>query len=153
MSGFLNMIVRSAALLWTFLVTALIGNLIAQGERKASLNFTLFVAVLSWIVCLYALASTFVSALGRTIIMLPLDILLVLFTLIDGIVLGAQIGTVNCGDVKSMEQHGAVFDPIDSHCRQAQAGAVFIWFIWICSCIGLFFSFKESRSPLSGSRV
>ncbi|CEJ80213.1 hypothetical protein VHEMI00410 [[Torrubiella] hemipterigena] len=157
MSGFLNAIVRAAALFWTLLLTALVGNLIAVGNHKAAINFTMFVAVLSWIVTLYGIASSFVSSLGRAAILLPLDAILVLFSVIDGIVLAALLNTVDCASIDSTKNHQSVlFDNEMGHCRQTQASAVFVWFIFICATGGLFFSFSESRSPIGsirGSRV
>lgn len=158
MSGFLNIVVRGTALLWTLLITALIGNVIASdndaaSSARAAVNFTMFVAVLSWIVCLYGIASSFISALGRPIIMLPLDILGVLFTFINAIVLAAKLRAVNCSHPGNVPSNwiGYGASDVEKRCREIQASTAFMWFLWVCLCGGLFFSFSESRSPFGGS--
>ena len=160
MSGFINLILRGAALLWTLLITALIGNVIANNvfaasSASAAVNFTMFVAALSWVVCLYAIAATFFSALARPIIMLPLDILAVLFTLISAIVLSAKLRAVNCGNIPgaNLPDNWIAYGSFDDEkrCREIQASTVFMWFLWVTFCGGLFFTFRESRSGFGGS--
>lgn len=158
MSGFLNAIVRGLALLWTLLITALIGNVIASedhaaGSAKAAINFTMFVAALSWVVCLYGLASSFISALGRPIIMLPLDALGVLFTFISAIVLAAKLRAVNCSHPGNVPSDWIGYGAADTEkrCREIQASTAFMWFLFATLCGGLFFSISESRSPFGSS--
>lgn len=153
--------VRAAALLWTLLVTAFVGNVIASNvdaaaSATAAVNFTMFVAVLSWIVCLYAVASSFVSALGRPIFMLPLDALAVLFALIDAVVLAAKLRAVSCANIAGRDlpsswiAFGSAYD--EKRCREIQAATVFMWFLVACLSAGLFLTVKESRSGgLAGS--
>lgn len=161
MPNMVNLILRGTALLWTLLITALIGNVIASnidaaGSAMAAVNFTMFVAVLSWIVCLYAIASSFVSALAFPIVMLPLDALAVLFTFVDAIVLAAKLRAVNCSNIaawhfsSSWIAFGSADD--EKRCREIQASTVFMWFLWISLTASLFFTFKESRGGrLTGS--
>lgn len=154
MSGFINALVRGACLLWTLLLTALVGNLIAVGNNNASIGYTMFVAVLSWIVTIIGLLSTVVYALSNPKIIVSLDSALLLFSLVAGIVLAAQLNTVDCHSSQSTLRHQHVlFDDSEGHCRQAQASAVFVWFVAICSGISLFFSIVSSRNPLRGSIV
>lgn len=160
MSGFFSAIVRGTALLWTLLITALIGNVIASNvnasdSAKAAVNFTMFVAVLSWLVNIYGIAASFIGSLGKAAIMLPLDILAVLFTFIDAIVLSAKLRAVNCGNL-SHESLPGNWIGYGSHddskrCREIQASTVFMWFLWICFCAGLFFTVKEARGGFGGS--
>lgn len=99
-----NNILRILQLLWTLLITALIGNAIANydgasGAAKSSINFAIFVAVLSWIAALYGLIASFVTALAIPIVLLVLDALAVLFTFIAAVVLAARLGAVNCSNL------------------------------------------------------
>lgn len=160
MSGFINIILRATALLWTLLITALIGNVItsnvdATSSAKAAVNFTMFVAALSWVVCLYGIAAAFFSSLARPIIMLPLDGLAVLFTFISAIVLAAKLRAVNCGNIPGADLPsnwiGFGSNDDEKRCREIQASTVFMWFLWVCFCGGLFFTVKESRSGFGGS--
>ena len=158
MSAFFSAIIRGTALLWTLLITALIGNVIAENvnasdSAKAAINFTMFVAVLSWIVSLYGLAAVFVSALGHAIILLSLDVLAVLFTFIDAIVLSAKLRAVNCSNPHGVPSNWIAFgsDDTEKRCREIQASTVFMWFLWIAFTACLFFTFKESRGGIGGS--
>ncbi|KAJ6440435.1 non-classical secretion pathway, nce2 component [Purpureocillium lavendulum] len=159
MSGILNAIFRSLALLWTLLITALIGNVIASTNHastsaNATINFTMFVAALSWVVCLYGLAAAFFTALASAVILLPLDILGVLFTFIDAIVLAAKLRAPNCGNIPNANLpsnwvgFGSSND--EKRCREIQASTAFMWFLWACLSVCLFFTVKESRGGLGG---
>ncbi|KAK2612341.1 hypothetical protein QQS21_001605 [Conoideocrella luteorostrata] len=160
MSGIFNVIIRATALLWTLLITALIGNVIASNvnassSAMAAINFTMFVAALSWVVSLYGLASAVITSLGRAIIMLPMDILAVLFTFIDAIVLSAKLRAPNCGNINVSSFPGDWIaygsDDTEKRCREIQASTVFMWFLFASFSAALFFTVKESRSGLGGS--
>jgi hypothetical protein len=101
---FISTILRVVQLLWTLLITALIGNVIynnvtMSGNGQAPINFAMFVAVLSWIACLYGLAAGLMSALAIPIVLLVLDGLSVLFTFVAAVVLSAKLGAVNCNNL------------------------------------------------------
>ncbi|KJZ79655.1 hypothetical protein HIM_01124 [Hirsutella minnesotensis 3608] len=160
MANIINLAVRGLALLWTLLITALIGNVIASnidaaGSAMAAVNFTMFVAALSWVVCLYAIAASFVSALGNAFIMLPLDGLAFLFTFINAIVLAAKLRAVNCDNIanRHFSSSWIAFGSADDEkrCREIQASTVFMWFLWVCFSAGLFLTFKESRGSFGSS--
>ncbi|KAF7550878.1 hypothetical protein G7046_g7875 [Stylonectria norvegica] len=158
--GLIKMILRGLALLWTLLITALIGNVIASNidaasSATAAVNLAMFVAVLAWLACLFGLAAFFVSALARPIIQLPLDGLLVLFSFISAVVLAAKLHAVNCGSIDSHKlpndwiAWGSAND--EKRCREIQASDVFMWFLFACSSASLFFTVKDARGGLGGS--
>jgi len=160
MSGLITTALRATALLWTLLITALIGNVIASNvnassSAMAAVNFTMFVAVLSWLANLYGLASAVISSLGRAIILLPLDALVTLFTFIDAIVLAAKLRAPNCGNINpsSLPENWIGYGSSDTEkrCREIQASTAFMWFLFACSAVALFFSAKEARGGLGGS--
>merc|ERR1711879_775050 len=91
-TGWLHGGLRVLALLWTLLITALIGNVMASNINAASsatqaINFTMFVAAWSWVACLVGLAAIIVTALAIPWLLFPLDILAVLFTFISAVVM------------------------------------------------------------------
>ncbi|ROV96265.1 hypothetical protein VMCG_07691 [Cytospora schulzeri] len=126
--------IRAFQLLWIILLTALIGNVLAANNdgsfvSTSSVNFSMFVIVLSWLVTLYGLAVGFVGALAIPIVVLACDGAAVLFTLIDGIVLAAKLGTPNCGSTS------------DHHkCRELQASTAFMWFLFATFVASLVFA-------------
>ncbi|ATY62680.1 non-classical export protein Nce102, putative [Cordyceps militaris CM01] len=159
MSGFFNLILRVLALLFTIIITGLIGNVIAQDRNasmsaSAAVNFTMFVAALSWVVCLYGMVATVISSLGKPILLTVLDGLGVLFTLISAIVLAAKIGRTNCSSTVDRPTNWIAYgsgNP-EHRCRELQASDVFMWFLWLTLCGGLFFSLTEMRSPMGAAR-
>jgi hypothetical protein len=101
---FIINILRIVQLLWTLLITALIGNVIASNVNAASsaesaINFAMFVAVLSWIASIYGLAASFVTSIAFPIVLLALDGLATLFTFIAAVVLAAKLTAVNCANI------------------------------------------------------
>jgi len=161
MSGIIAIALRGLALLWTLLITALIGNVIASNinassSASAAVNFTMFVAVLSWVALLYGFAASFITALMIPLIAIPLEILAVLFTFIDAIVLSAKLRAVNCNNIagRDLPRNWIAFGSADDEkrCREIQASTAFMWFLWACFCACLFFTWKQSRSPLGSSR-
>jgi hypothetical protein len=161
MSGAIAIALRSLALLWTLLITALIGNVIASNinassSATAAINFTMFVAALSWVAGLYGLAASFFTALLIPLVVFPLDILAVLFTFIDAIVLAAKLRAVNCGNIggRNLPRNWIAFGSAndEKRCREIQASTAFMWFLWATFCACLFFTWKQCRSPFGSSR-
>lgn len=162
MGGIVNMGLRGLGLLWTLLITALIGNVIANNNNattsaESAVNFTMFVAVLSWLALLYGLAASFMSSLARPIIMLPLDGLATLFTFIAAIVLAAKLGVPNCGSINPRDHSRSWIafgsDDNEKRCREIQASTAFMWFLWACFVGCLFFTVKAWRGGYTGGSV
>ncbi|KID76372.1 uncharacterized protein G6M90_00g075550 [Metarhizium brunneum] len=151
MYGFINAVVRTVGLLWTLLITALIGNVIASNNngQMATINFTMFVAALSWVANLYGVAAAIISSLSMVIVLLVLDGLATLFTFINAIVLAAKLGAPNCGNLRnaslSSSWIGWGSSDNEKRCREIQASTAFMWFLWACFCVSLFFTVREAR--------
>jgi hypothetical protein len=159
MEGFIKILLRGSILLWTLLITALIGNVIANnrnaaGSAEAAVNFTMFVAALSWIAGLVGLAGVFVSFLARPLLALPLDGLATLFTFIAAIVLAAKSRAVDCGNIgdrsSSWIGYGSGNDA--KRCREIEASTAFMWFLWASFMGVLFFVIRDARGGGSFSR-
>jgi hypothetical protein len=156
-------ILRLVQILWTLLLTALIGNVISQnknaaGSATAAVNFTMFVAVICWMTSIYGLVASRVERLARPIIQLPLDGAATLFTFIDAIVLAAKLRTVNCAelDPKALPEDYIVWGSEDNQkrCREIQASTAFMWFLLISFAASFFFTFKDfKRSGLGAGSV
>lgn len=160
MSAAANIALRAIALLCTLLITALIGNVIASnvnaaGSATAAVNFSMFVTVLSWIACIYGIAAVFVETLDRPIVKLPLDAAVTLFTFLAAVVLAAKLHATNCGNIPNLDLSndwiGFGSKDDEKRCREIQAGAAFMWFLWGCFCITLTLTIKEIRSGFGGS--
>ncbi|KAK3327295.1 marvel domain-containing protein [Cercophora scortea] len=143
-------LLRGAQLLWILLLTALIGNVIATNiaGAEAAINFSMFVIVISWLAALYGLATAFVDSIAIPIIVLAMDGLATLFTFISAVVLSAKLGAVNCGNedaVYSADWIGYGSLNTVKRCREVQASAVFMWFLFGTFAAGLFFTFLNFR--------
>ncbi|KAJ3495179.1 hypothetical protein NLG97_g3581 [Lecanicillium saksenae] len=159
MSGFINLILRVVAFVFTIIITGLIGNVIAKDDHastsaRAAVNFTMFVAALSWVVCIYGMLATVISSLGKPIILTALDGLGVLFTFLSAIVLAGLIGNPNCSNTYDRKHNWIGYGSFNTQnrCRELQASDAFMWFLWAILCGGLFFSLTEMRSPMGASR-
>lgn len=156
----INLILRTVALAFTIIITGLIGNVIANDAHastsaRAAVNFTMFVAALSWIVCLYGMLASVISALAIPIVLIALDALGVVFTFISAIVLAARIGNTDCSKVtgRKLNWIGYGSGNPQHRCREIQASDAFMWFLWAVLCGSIFFSFTELRNPVRGSRT
>jgi hypothetical protein len=89
---------RASQFLWTLLITALVGNVIATAfaGNPSSINYAIFVAVFSWIVLLIGLAAAWMEL--SDIIPIVLDALATIFTFVAGVVLAAKLGVHSCGN-------------------------------------------------------
>lgn len=125
--------IRALQLLWILLLTGLIGNVIAANNNGSfvstdAVNFSMFVIALAWVVTLYGLVVGFVGAFAIPIVVLVADVLAVLFTFIDAIVLAALLGVPGCGSTG------------DHHkCRELQASTAFMWFLFVTFVASLVF--------------
>lgn len=152
MSNLIKVALRGLALVWTLLITALIGNVIASNVNghMVTLNFTIFVAALSWVALLYGLFAIFIESIAVPFALLFLDGWATLFTFICAIVLAAELRAPNCGNIP---HQGLPADWIgfgshhnEKRCREIQASTAFMWFLWACFCPILFLTVMDARS-------
>lgn len=149
LEGILRVGLRASQLLWTLLITALIGNVIALNDNghMAAINFTMFVAVLSWLAVLYGLAASIINAIAIPIAMLALDGIVTLFTFISAVVLSARLGVVNCANTSGRGGGWIAYGAADTEkrCREIQASTVFMWFLFISFVASFVLTFIDFR--------
>jgi hypothetical protein len=94
---------RTAQFILTLLITALVGNVIAEAfaGNASSINYAIFVAVFSWIVLLFGFAAAFVESLAIPFVLMAMDALAAVFTFIAGVVLAAKLHVHSCGNLVS----------------------------------------------------
>lgn len=105
MPSLVQILLRASQFVWTLLITALIGNVIAEAfaGNAPSINYAIFVAVFSWLVMFYGLAAAIMESLAIPIVMIVLDALATVFTFIAGVVLAAKLGVHSCGNEVSLD--------------------------------------------------
>lgn len=98
-----QIVVRVLQFLLTLLITALVGNVIAEAfaGNSASINYAIFVAVFSWIALFYGMAAAFITSLASSTVLIALDGIATLLTFIAGVVFAARLGVHSCGNVVS----------------------------------------------------
>jgi len=143
-----QIILRALQFFWVLLITALIGNVIASNNdgHMAAINFTMFVAVLSWLAVIYGLVASFFTSLAIPVALLALDGAAALFTLIDGIVLAAKLKAVDCSHPH--QGPGWIgFGSADDgkRCREIQASTAFVWFLFVSFAASLALAFLGFR--------
>jgi len=153
-------ILRGLQLLWILLLTALIGNVIATnvnaaGSATAAINFSMFVIVISWLVTIYGLATSFVDRIAIPMALLAADGVAVLFTFISAIVLAAKLGVANCSSTEDKGGSWIGYGSLDDgkRCREIQASTVFMWFLFISFTAGLvltYLGFRRGGGSVSG---
>lgn len=98
--GIANLAVRFWNLFFSVLVVALIGSAIhdAFAGNPASVNFAIFVAVISLLIALYEFVAHFIEAIAIPIALMAADGVASLLCLIAGIVLAANLRVHSCGN-------------------------------------------------------
>ncbi|PNP54884.1 hypothetical protein THARTR1_04573 [Trichoderma harzianum] len=151
MSNLFKILLRIIALIWTLLITALIGNVIAanvNGHMK-TINFTMFVAAWSWVALLYGLLAVFVVSLAVPLALVFWDGLATLLTFICAIVLAAELRAPNCGNISGAhlpsDWIGFGSHHNERRCREIQASTAFMWFLWVCFSLLLAITILDSK--------
>lgn len=154
MASVVGILLRGFALVWTLLITALIGNVIASnrnaaGSAEAAVNFTIFVAAWAWLANLWGLAAAVVSSLALPIVVLSLDGIATLLTFIDAIVLASMLRAIDCRNINEqyLPSNWIAFGSADNQkrCEEIQASTAFMWFLWACMTGCLVLTILDSR--------
>jgi hypothetical protein len=90
------------AFFWTFLLTALIGNVISDASlaTPSSVNYGMFATVFSWITVIAGFIGCF-AAVIPDIAQLAIDGVATLFIFIAGVVYAAKLGVHSCTNAVS----------------------------------------------------
>ncbi|KAJ5239895.1 hypothetical protein N7468_004514 [Penicillium chermesinum] len=146
--------------LWTLLVMALIGNMIASAfsGTPASVNYAMFTSAFSMFTLFYLVPASFnLDWAIHPIIMIIVDLLNCIFFFCAAIVLAARLEVHSCSNQNYL-MHNEVVN--GSHhrersCREAQASTAFLWFGWagyMASVIVSIFMARSSGLPSGGAR-
>ncbi|TID17561.1 Lipoyl synthase [Venturia nashicola] len=164
----LNMAMRALQFLWTLLIMALIGNMIATAfaGNHSIVNYDMFVAVFSMLSLLYLIPATIKPNFAfHPMLMVGLDALNALFFLIGGIATAAYLGVHSCGNSDYTHSNKVTNGSHNTskRCHEAQASTAFLWFGFVAFAASAVLSGLQGRSggssrgpamsQVSGSRV
>ncbi|KAB8236094.1 hypothetical protein ETB97_009727 [Aspergillus alliaceus] len=136
--------------LWTLLIMALVGNMIADSfsGNPATVNYTMFVSAFSMFSLFYLVPASFnIDWAIHPIFMIILDILNAIFFLTAGIALAAKLECHSCSNdeytLHNEITNGSVHR--EKRCREAQASTAFLWLGWAGYTVSVVLSFLISR--------
>jgi len=150
-SKVLDLGLRGFEFLWTLLIMALVGNIIADatGGNPSIINYDMFVAVFAMLSLFYLIAVAFNdSFMGHGAIPLALDVLNTLFFFCGAVATAAKLGVHSCGN-ESYVRTNSVTDGSNhpgKRCHEAQASTAFLFFGFACFAASAFFSALGARS-------
>ncbi|KAE8381453.1 marvel domain-containing protein [Aspergillus bertholletiae] len=126
---------RGWEFLWTLLVMALIGNMIAGSfsGNPATVNYAMFCSAFSMFSLFYLVPASYnLDWAIHPIFMIVLDALNAIFFLSSGIALAARLEAHSCSNnlytLHNEVTNGSVHR--EKRCREAQASTAFLWFAW-----------------------
>jgi len=146
----INLAMRGFQFLWTLLIMALVGNMIATAfsGNPSSINYTMFVSVFSMLSLLYLIPATFKPDFAfHPLLMVGLDLLNTLFFFCAAVALSAFLGVHSCGnDAYTRSNHITNGSANSSkRCHEAQASTAFLWFGFAAYAASTVLSGLESR--------
>ncbi|KAF1992077.1 putative non-classical export protein Nce102 [Aulographum hederae CBS 113979] len=146
----LNLGMRAFQFLWTLLIMALIGNMIATSYagNPSIVNYDMFVSVFSMLTLFYLIPATFKEDLAfHPLLMVALDGLNVLFFLCGAIATAAYLGAHSCSNSDYTHSNLVTNGSRDTEkrCREAQASTAFLWFGFAAFAVSMVCSGLQSR--------
>ncbi|KAJ5124476.1 uncharacterized protein N7515_008301 [Penicillium bovifimosum] len=142
---------RAWEFLWSLLIMALVGNMIADAfsGNPATVNYAIFVSVFSMFTLFYLVPASFnLDWAGHPIIMIVLDALNCIFFFCAAIALAARLESHSCTN-RSYLRHNEITNGshnMTKRCREAQASTAFLWFGWAGYMASVIVSVLMSRS-------
>ncbi|KAF2458592.1 marvel domain-containing protein [Lineolata rhizophorae] len=151
--------IRGWEFLWTLLIMALIGNMIATSFAgdPSIINYDMFVSVFSMLSLFWLILVGWKTDMDVPIITLTLDTLNTIFFLCGGIATAAYLGVHSCSNDNYTLHNSITNGSVDreTRCREAQASTAFLWFGFAAYAASLVISFLGSRGSVNmrgGSR-
>lgn len=136
--------------IWTLLIMALIGNMIAEAfaGNPATINYTMFVAAFSMFTLFYLVpASINIDWAIHAIFLIAIDTLNAILFLTAGIALAAKLECHSCSN-DSYTLNNEITNGAHNRtkrCREAQASTAFLWFAWAGYTASMILSIIMSR--------
>jgi hypothetical protein len=149
-SRVVNLALRGLEFVFTLIIMALVGNMIAEAfaGNPSIINYDMFVAVFGMLSLFYLIATAFNDSFtGHPILPLALDALNAIFFFCGAVAMAAELGAHSCSNdswtASNKITNGA--GNRGGRCREAQAVTAFLWFAWACWMASLIFSVLGAR--------
>ncbi|KAJ5683415.1 hypothetical protein N7462_006580 [Penicillium macrosclerotiorum] len=153
---------RAWEFLWTLLVMALVGNMIAEAfaGNPGTVNYAMYTSAFSMVTLFYLVPASWNSDWAfHPIIMIVVDALNCIFFFCAGIALAAKLRCHSCSN-EAYTSTNSITNGSNNpakRCREAQAVVAFLWFAWAGYMASVVLSIFMSRTSTnmrgrSGSR-
>jgi len=134
--GLMNLISRVFQFLWTLLIMALTGNMIASSWSGSSsspniVNYGMFVSIFAMASLFYLIPAGIKDSIAfHSAIPFTLDLLNLIFFFCGAVAFAAELHVHSCSDVAYLvSNHITNSAPnMEKQCREAQAVTAFLWF-------------------------
>jgi len=151
MANIIGLGLRGLEFLWTLLILALVGNMIASavGGNPSIVNYVMFTAVFSMGSLLYLTAATINEGfVFMPIIPIIVDGANVLFFFVGAVALAAYLGPNSCGNTDYVNSNIVTSGSYDNYkrCHEGQAACAFLWFGFACYVASLVFNITSGSS-------
>jgi ABC-type dipeptide/oligopeptide/nickel transport system permease subunit len=148
---------RAWEFLWSLLIMALVGNMIAEAfaGNPGTVNYSMFVSVFSMVSLFYLIPASWNSDWAfHPIIMVVVDVLNCIFFFCAAIALAAKLRCHSCGNQSYLASNEITNGAhnMGKRCREAQASTAFLWFGWAGYMASVIISVLMSRSSTSNLR-
>jgi len=163
MANMLQLGLRGAEFIFTLIIMALVGNMIASAfsGNPSVINYDMFVAVFGMLTLFYLIAICFREELTfHKFVPASLDLLNVLFYFCAAVAMAAELGAHSCSNSDYTRSNHITNGAGDTggRCREAQATTAFLWFAWACFVGSLFLTLTASggvnmRGPRRGPNM
>lgn len=160
MANMLQLGLRGAQFLFTLIIMALVGNMIAEAYagNPSVINYDMFVAVFAMLTLFYLVAIEFKEQFTfHKFVPAALDLLNALFFFCAAVAMAAELGARSCsnGDYTRSNHITNGSRNTGGRCREAQATTAFLWFTWALFMFSLFLTLTNSggvnmRGPRKG---
>ncbi|KAJ5455320.1 hypothetical protein N7475_010441 [Penicillium sp. IBT 31633x] len=142
---------RASEFLWSLLVMALVGNMIAEAfaGNPATVNYSIYTSVFSMFTLFYLIPATFnLDWALHPIIMIIVDALNCVFFFCAAIALAAKLECHSCSNHEYLINNEITNGShnMSKRCREAQASTAFLWFGWASYMASVIISIFMSRS-------
>lgn len=129
----INLGMRGFEFIWSLLVIALVGNMIATSfsGNPSLVNYDMFVGVFGMLTLFYLIPATLKESLqGHPLLMVVLDTLNAIFWFCAAVAMAAELNVHSCSNTDYTTSNKITNGSHDTHgrCREAQATTAFLWF-------------------------
>lgn len=149
MANMLQLALRGVEFLFTLIIMAIVGNMIASAfaGNPALINYDIFVVTFGMLSLFYLIAICFRESFTiHKFVPASLDLLNSLFYFCAAVAMAAELGAHSCSNAAYTRSNHITNGAADmkGRCQEAQAATAFLWFTWALFTVSLFFTLTQS---------